>query len=204
MLKNYARRNELLDTTSLSTRIDKKLNNTDTLSLSNRINDKLNTVDTVSLSSRINSKLGGTDTLFLSSRIDAKVNQGNLSLDINADAISDIKYPSVKAVKTYVDSAIITNGNGGNNNSNVNISDADATNKGVLKLAGDLTGTAAIPIVANGVITTDKLANNAITDAKIATGISASKVGLGNVDNTNDLDKPIFFSTRSSARNIYN
>jgi hypothetical protein len=136
------------------------------------------------------------DTSYLSLRIDAKVDQVHKSLDINADAISDLKFPSVKAVKTYVDSAIVANG--GNNNSNNSVADADAINKGVIKLAGDLSGTAAIPLVASGAITTEKIGNSAVTDAKISTGISASKVGLGNVDNTNDLDKPISALTQTA------
>jgi hypothetical protein len=61
-----------------------------------------------------------------------------------------------------------------------------------------LSGTAAIPVVASGAITTDKIGNNAVTDAKVSTGISASKVGLGNVDNTNDLDKPISALTQAA------
>ena len=183
----------------------KIINLSDTVSLSNRINGKLNITDTASLSSRLNSKLNGSDTSFLSLRINTKVNQVNQSLDINADAISDIKFPSVKAVKTYVDSAVVANGTGGNNNnSNVNVSDADPLIKGILKLAGDLAGTAALPVVANGAITTDKLANNAVTDAKIATGISASKVGLGNVDNTSDVDKPISTLTQAALNLKYN
>ena len=139
------------------------------------------------------------DTSYLSLRIDSKVDQLNQSLDINADAISDIKFPSVKAVKTYVDSSIIANvGNSNSNNSNSTVGDADATNKGVLKLAGDLSGTAALPLVASGAITTAKLANSAVTDAKIAAGISATKVGLGNVDNTSDQDKPISTLTQAA------
>jgi hypothetical protein len=141
----------------------------------------------------------GRDTIFLSQSIEAKENSINKSLDINTDASSDVKFPSVKAVKTYVDSAIVANG--GNNNSNnnsANVSDADATNKGILKLAGDLSGTAALPQVANGAITTSKIANGAVTDLKIANGISASKVGLGNVDNTSDLDKPISTLTQAA------
>ena len=83
-------------------------------------------------------------------------------------------------MKTYVD---------GTTSSGVN--DADATTKGKIKLAGDLSGTSDIHLVAAGAITTNKISDAAITNSKIATGISASKVGLGNANNTSDLDKPI-------------
>jgi hypothetical protein len=51
-----------IDTTSLSNRINLKLNATDTASLSNRINLKLNATDTTSLSNRINLKFNTADT----------------------------------------------------------------------------------------------------------------------------------------------
>jgi Repeat of unknown function (DUF5907) len=91
---------------------------------------------------------------------------------------SNILFPTQNAVKMYVDTAIAV----------ATIVDADATTKGKLQLAGDLAGTAAAPVVANG----------AITDAKIANGISASKVGLGNVDNTSDANKPISIATQTA------
>jgi hypothetical protein len=91
---------------------------------------------------------------------------------------SNVLFPTEKAVKTYVDTAI----------AGATIVDADATTKGKLQLAGDLTGTAAAPVVAN----------NAITDAKIANGISASKVGLGNVNNTSDVNKPVSNATQTA------
>jgi hypothetical protein len=59
------------------------------------------------------------------------------------------------------------------------ISDADATTKGKIQLAGDLSGTAASPAIATGAVTTMKISNGAVTDAKIAT-ISGSKVS-GNI-----------------------
>ena len=49
-----------LDTASLSSRIDLKLNKTDTASLSSRIDLKLNKTDTASLSNRINNKVSLT------------------------------------------------------------------------------------------------------------------------------------------------
>ena len=165
------------------------------LEVNNSIALKLANADTAAMLDRRIAR----DTSYLSLRIDAKVDQVHKSLDMNADASSDIKFPSVKAVKSYVDSSIVANGgNSNSNNSNSSVADADASTKGILKLAGDLSGTAAIPVVASAAITTEKIANSAVTDAKIATGISATKVGLGNVDNTNDIDKPISSLTQAA------
>ncbi|MHA8082451.1 hypothetical protein ACST14_03425 [Aquirufa sp. A-Brett2-15D] len=66
--------------------------------------------------------------------------------------------------------------------------DATTLLNGKIRLAGDLTGTAASPEIASG----------AITDAKIASGISPTKVGLGNVNNTSDLLKPISSATQTA------
>ncbi len=72
-----------------------------------------------------------------------KENLSNKSISVSTDATSDTKYPSVKAVKAYVDSQIASS----------TIVDADATTKGKIQLAGDLSGTAAAPTVVkiNGV-----------------------------------------------------
>jgi cell division protein FtsL len=64
--------------------------------------------------------------------------------------------------------------------------DATSLVNGKIRLAGDLTGTASNP----------EIANSAITDAKVANGISPTKVGLGNVNNTSDLLKPISNATQ--------
>ena len=66
----------------------------------------------------------------------AKEDISNKSLDVNTDASSDTKYPSVKAIKTYVDAV-----------SAAGSPDATTTGKGVVKLAGDLGGTAPLPTV---------------------------------------------------------
>jgi hypothetical protein len=52
--------------------------------------------------------------------------------------------------------------------------------------------------IADNAITTDKLSDGSVTNAKIAAGISASKVGLGNVDNTSDLNKPISLAVQAA------
>jgi hypothetical protein len=94
-----------------------------------------------------------------------KEDAANKTINVTTDGASDVKFPSAKAVKTYVDTSI-TNAtlSGGS------IVDADATTKGKLQLAGDLSGTASSPVVAIGAITTGKLADNAVTSAKITDG----------------------------------
>ena len=143
-----------------------------TTDVNTNLNNKLNIADTSAmLSVRIK-----RDTSFLSNRINLKENESNKSSDIVADALSESKYPSVKAIKTYVDG---TTSSG--------VADADPLNKGKIKLAGDLWGTADAPIISNDAITTNKVLDAAITNAKIASGINASKVGLGNVTNHTQL-----------------
>uniref|UniRef100_UPI00333E288F beta strand repeat-containing protein n=1 Tax=Flavobacterium sp. TaxID=239 RepID=UPI00333E288F len=86
-----------------------------------------------------------------------KENSANKTLDLTTvDGTSDIKFPSAKATKDYVDSQISTG-----------VVDASTTVKGKVQLAGDLTGIATAPEVAAGKITTIKLANDAVTTAKI-------------------------------------
>jgi hypothetical protein len=99
--------------------------------------------------------------------------------DLGASSTSDEKYPSQKAVKTYVDNQVAT----------ATIADASSLNKGKLQLAGDLAGTAAEPLIATGAITSAKIldqtiatadiADLAITDGKIG-GIAGTKV-TGNI-----------------------
>uniref|UniRef100_UPI0040478540 hypothetical protein n=1 Tax=Algoriphagus sp. TaxID=1872435 RepID=UPI0040478540 len=62
--------------------------------------------------------------------------------------------------------------------------DATTLVKGKVQLAGDLTGTAALPTIANDAITTVKILNANVTNAKIATGIDAAKLADGSVSNT--------------------
>jgi hypothetical protein len=143
--------------------------------------------------------------------LDTKEAIANKSTNIIADSASSVKYPTVKAIKDYIDSrnslsaqqanqanranlaakatALETprtiNGVPFDGTSNITIPvgvtppDADATTKGVVKLAGDLAGTADSPTIAAAAVTTAKIANGAVTDAKI-TSVSGSKV-TGNI-----------------------
>jgi hypothetical protein len=145
--------------------------------------------------------------------LDLKENLSNKSSSTSLGT-SDALYPTQNAVKSYVDASVAS----------ATIPDATTLVKGKVQLAGDLTGTAASPEVSSGAITTAKLADASVTDAKIVT-VAGSKVtgnisgnaanvtgtvavanggtgattaaaartnlGLGNVDNTSDLNKPI-------------
>jgi hypothetical protein len=100
-------------------------------------------------------------------------------------------FPTQSAVKTYVDAQIAS----------ATISDADAVTKGKLQLAGDLAGTAAAPTVpglalkANTSDVTNSLALKAPINNPTFTGtvggITQSMVGLANIDNTSDANKPV-------------
>ena len=94
-----------------------------------------------------------------------------------------------------------------------NVQPASSSVLGTIKLAGDLGGTADLPIILNDKITTNKIANNNVTNEKILsldankiTGIlSVAKGGTGDtsvsglknllkidkIDNTADNDKPV-------------
>ncbi len=122
----------------------------------------------------ITNNIGTTDARYV--QLAGSTMQGNLVFPMNNKiTLTDLPTLSSDAAnKAYVDASIT----------------ADATTlvNGKIRLAGDLTGTAASPVIVSG----------AITDAKIATGISPSKVGLGNVNNTSDLLKPISTATQSA------
>jgi Repeat of unknown function (DUF5907) len=59
--------------------------------------------------------------------------------------------------------------------------DATAAVKGVVQLAGDLTGTAAAPAVATGAITSAKIADGTITDVDVAAANKDGVVGLASL-----------------------
>ncbi len=66
-----------------------------------------------------------------------KENTANKSTDATLASNSDVKFPTEKAVKTYVDTQV----------AGATIADASSSNKGKIQLAGDLGGTAAAPTV---------------------------------------------------------
>ncbi|RQO70040.1 hypothetical protein DBR43_18535 [Pedobacter sp. KBW06] len=148
-----------------------------------------------------------------------KEDKSNKSTNVVADGASGEKYPSVLAIKTYVDTKVndAVIGAGG-------VPDATTTVLGKIQLAGDLTNVASLPRIAADAVTTVKIKDENVTDPKILS-VSGTKVtgnipgnaanvtgtvgianggtgattpadakqnlGLGNVDNTKDADKPV-------------
>jgi hypothetical protein len=109
--------------------------------------------------------------------LDLKEALANKSTSVTTDAASDIKYPSVKAVKTYVDAQIASS----------TVNDATTSIKGIIKLGGDLAGTgtsAATPIITDAAITTAKIADDAVTTVKVLdAAITTAKLADGAVTN---------------------
>ena len=154
-----------------------------------------------------------SDTATLITRFGLKENIANKSTDVAIDATSNLKYPSVKAVKDFVDNAIISA-----------TPDATTIAKGKIQLAGDLTGIAAAPTV-NSVggstaanIHNAELLANAATDANTsnalvkrdlsgnfaAGNITSSLTGNVTGDVTGNLSGNASTSTKLAAsKNIY-
>ena len=127
-----------------------------------------------SLWNEITNNIGTTDARYV--QLAGNTMQGNLLFPTNKKiTLTDLPSLATDAAnKAYVDASITL--------------DATTLANGKIRLAGDLSGTAASPSIATG----------AVTDAKIATGISPTKVGLGNVNNTSDLLKPISTATQAA------
>ena len=118
----------------------------------------------------VNGGTGATSTGAALTSLGAQ-SSSNLSTDISGDAASLTKYPAVKSIKDYVD-ASVTSG----------APDATSILKGKIALGGDLAGTnsiASAPVISDNAITSGKIANLAVTDAKIS-GVAGSKVS-GNI-----------------------
>ncbi|MFM7019218.1 MAG: hypothetical protein ACKOXC_00300, partial [Aquirufa sp.] len=155
-----------------------------------------------------------------------KEDVGNKSVSVSTDATSNSKYPSVKAVKDYVDLATtgvalqtslnnkadlnspvftgtpslptgtmgVTQTSGNNSTAlattafvqtamaSATVVDANTSTKGKIQLAGDLGGTgttSAAPVISDNAISTVKIANGAVTDAKFSGSLSVGKGGTG-------------------------
>ncbi len=146
-------------TTDVNTALGLKANAAD---VTTALGLKANTTDvTTALGLKAN-------TADVTTSLGLKENLSNKSTDLTVDGASNTKYPSVKSVKDYVDLQVAS--------SIATIVDASPTVKGKIQLSGDLTGTAALPEIANNAVTTVKIADGNITNSKLATGIDATKI----------------------------
>ena len=194
MLAPYARAAFLLDSAYINAQLKSKIaladssklyvtptqlnaKTFDTISLSNRINLKANTTEITSLTTSLGNKLNIADstTKYVTP---TQLASYNFSSGVSIDTTNLSNRINLKASISYVDAQL----------ANASIVDADANNKGKIQLAGDLTGTATAPTIANNAITTSKIIDGAITNAKIATGLDATKITgdiTGNASNVN-------------------
>jgi hypothetical protein len=113
----------------------------------------------------------------------------NKSINVTTDAASDTKFPSVKAVKTYVDAQV-----------SAAVPDADAVTKGKLQLTNELGGTAALPTISNAAVIAKTLtgfATGTVSQTVSATDniLQAFQKINGNVALRAPIDSPSFTGT---------
>jgi hypothetical protein len=126
-----------------------------------------------------------SDTAKLITRFGYKENLSNKSTDISADANSNIKYPSVNAVKLFVDSVVTA----------AATVDASTTVKGKIRLAGDLTGIAASPTV-------NTVGGSSATDIHTAELLANSSTSINTVNTIVKRDANGDFSARNITANL--
>lgn len=127
--------------------------------------------------------LGGTADAPTVPGLANKENAANKSTDTSLGN-SDILFPTQKAVKTYVDN-LVSSG----------VADATTSNKGKIQLAGDLSGTADAPTVPGLLSKEPTITAGTISQYfrgdKTWQTLDKTTVGLDNVDNTSDANKPV-------------
>jgi len=142
-------------------------------------------------------------TLKLASTIAAKADDSTVVHNSGSETVAGVKtftsspvvpdptLASQAASKSYVDAT-----------ASAGAADATTSSKGIVQLAGDLGGTAAAPTVPG--LSTKEPAITAGTNSQYWRGdkswqtLDKTAVGLGNVDNTSDVNKPISTATQTA------
>jgi hypothetical protein len=186
--------------------------------------------------------LGGTSDNPTVPGLANKENSANKTDEIKVDETNVNLFPTVLAVRKFVNDATINSLTvekqsislndaknvitlaGGEKSSSITLPNATSTDAGLIQLKGDLSGTYDAPEVKTDAITTAKILNENVTDAKIKS-VSASKLtgelslvngGTGAsskagarenleinlVDNTSDANKPISIQMILSSMQI--
>jgi len=204
---NISHTHAVSDITNLQTSLNAKANTSDVNTALDAKYAKPGTgIPEADLSSGIQTKLNSTQTVVDGSITTPKLANNAVTVDkISAGGAANgqvLSYDGTNLVWT-------TNTPGGS------ISDASVTTKGVIQLAGDLSGTAAAPTVAkvNGITISGTPSANQVLTASGSTAASWSApatapvtsvsgktgavtltktdVGLANIDNTSDANKPV-------------
>ena len=202
MLANYAKTNQTIDTAFLKSQLAKKVSLTDTatmlanyLTALNALKEaKLNASDTVWLSSRINEKANASD---VNASLGLKANTSDLTsgLGTKVDKIvgkelSTNDYTTVEKTKL----AAITGTNTGDQDLSAYATAANVTTSLALK-ANTSDVTSSLGLKANSSDVTNSLALKANlaspTFTGTVSGIDKTMIGLGNADNTSDVNKPV-------------
>ena len=201
------------DISDVATSLNSKLNKTDTSyllqkadtsTLSNRINLKANTTDvTTSLSNKVDKVTGknlSTNDYSNAEKAKLAAISGTNTGDQDLSSYATITALALKANTADVNTSLSLKANASDVTTSLALKENISNKSSAADLGGLSPSDVLFPTqkavkdyvtanansggVADGGITTIKLADGAVTDSKIATGISKSKVGLGNVENT--------------------
>ncbi|SDX41723.1 beta strand repeat-containing protein [Flavobacterium degerlachei] len=123
-----------------------------------------------------------------------KEDLANKSTDVSADGTSDTKYPTVKSVKNYVDASSTSS-------SSALTAEISRAKTSEIANADAIATETTNRTTADGILTTNlalkaNLASPTFTGT--VSGISATMVGLGDVDNTSDENKPVSTATQTA------
>jgi len=127
-----------------------------------------NTSSNNSLSTTVNGVIGSNVNIINS--IVNSIASGQLTTTVNGVSATAVTLPTPDGSETKINNGTNTTVTGAGTIASpytINVADATTTAKGVIQLAGDLTGTATSPQIAASAVGTNELANSSVTYAKM-------------------------------------